>query len=152
MIGVGAVVEVQAETIPNPRREVFASTLALRGFELPRADVSRGDVVPVSLFWEVLEEPVADYTVFVHVLDDGGELVTQFDRPPGGGTAPTSTWQVGQVLRDTYPLPIPYDVPAGTYTVRIGMYTWPSLERLSISLDGVSVGDSVDLGSVRIQP
>lgn len=152
LIGVGAVVEVQAETIPNPRREVFASTLALRGFELPRDDVSRGDVVPVSLFWEVLEQPVADYTVFIHVLDDGGELVTQFDRPPGGGSAPTSTWQVGQVLRDTYPLSIPYHMPVGIYTVRIGMYTWPLLERLSISLDGVSIGDSVDIGSIRIQP
>jgi hypothetical protein len=59
---------------------------------------------------------------------------------------------VGQVLRDTYPLPIPSDAPAGIYTVRVGMYTWPSLERQLVSMDGVSVGDSVDLGSIQIQP
>ena len=152
LIGVGTVVKVRADGVPNPRREVFASTLALRGFELPDDRVSRGDVVPVSLYWEVLEKPVADYTVFVHVLNDDGELITQCDRPPGGGTAPTSTWQVGEVLRDTYPLPIPSDASAGIYTVRVGMYTWPSLERLPISMDGVSVGDSIDLGSIQIQP
>ena len=61
-------------------------------------------------------------------------------------------WQVGQVLRDTYPLPIPSDASAGIYTVRVGMYTWPSLERLPISMDSVSVGDSIDLGSIQIQP
>ena len=151
LLGVGAIVEVEPDAVPNPRHEVFASRLALSGFDLPRDPVSRGDVIPVSLYWRVLAKPGADYTIFIHVLNGKGELVTQFDRPPGGGTSPTSGWQVGQVLRDTYPLPIPLDAPAGTCTVRVGMYTWPSLERLPVTIDDVPVGDSVVLGSLQIQ-
>lgn len=150
VLAVGAIAEAAPDAVPNPRREVFASELALSGFELPADAVSPGSVASVSLYWQVLEKPAADYTVFIHVLNDQGELVTQFDRPPGGGAMPTSTWQEGQTLRDTYPLPIPADVAAGTYAVRVGMYTWPSLERLPVTLDGQLVGDSVGLGNVTI--
>lgn len=150
LLGVGAVVEVPAEAVPNPRQEVFASALALKGFELP-ADVSPGEVIPVSLYWYVLDKPAADYTVFIHVLNDRGELVTQFDRPPGGGTSPTSSWQKGQTLHDTYPLPIPPDITAGVYTVRVGMYTWPALERLPVTQEGQPVGDFVILGALIVR-
>jgi 4-amino-4-deoxy-L-arabinose transferase-like glycosyltransferase len=152
ILAIGSVTEVSPDVVPNPRSEVFASTLALLGFELPSDPIPRGSAGSVSLYWQVLEQPDADYTVFIHVLNDQGELVTQFDRPPGGGTTPTSTWEVGQTLRDTYPLPIPPDVPADTYTVRIGMYTWPSLERLPVMRNGRPVGDGVELGSIEIQP
>ena len=151
LLAVGAVTEVLPGTVPNRRQEVFASSLTLRGFELPAGPVAQNSFVSVSLYWQVLEKPAADYTVFIHVLNDRGELATQFDRPPGGGTSPTSTWLAGQTLRDTYPLPIPPGIPDGVYTVRVGMYTWPSLERLPVSIDGVPVGDSVELGSIRVQ-
>lgn len=151
VLAVGAVAEVSPDAVPNPRREVFASELALSGFELPADAVSPGSVASVSLYWQILKKPAADYTVFIHVLNEHGELVTQFDRPPGGGTMPTSTWQVGQTLRDTYPLPIPADVAAGTYTVRVGMYTWPSLERLPVTLDAQLIGDSVALGHIVVR-
>lgn len=104
----------------------------------------------VKLFWHVLETPPADYTVFVHVINDQGQLVTQFDRPPGGGTSPTTLWQPGQTLLDTYPVPIPADLPSREYAVQVGMYTWPSLERQPVSIDGTSVGDTVLLGMVRV--
>ena len=152
LLAVGAVTQVLPETVPNHRQEVFASSLALSGFQLPASPVAQNSVVSVSLYWQVLEKPAADYTVFIHVLNARGELVTQFDRPPGGGTWPTSTWLAGQTLRDIYPLPIPSDVPDGVYTVRVGMYTWPSLERLPVSIDGVPVGDSVELGSIQVRP
>ncbi|NIV33213.1 MAG: hypothetical protein GWN58_28335, partial [Anaerolineae bacterium] len=71
------------------------------------SDVIPGMVLPIDLYWEALQEPSDDYTVFIHVYDDAGNLVTQYDRPAGGEGQPTSSWQVGQVLRDTYPLMIP---------------------------------------------
>jgi hypothetical protein len=103
------------------------------------------------LYWHVLQSPDADYTVFIHVLNDRGELVAQFDSPPGGGTAPTSGWRIGETLRDTYPLPLPPDIPCGTYSVRVGLYTWPAVERLPVAVDGSVIGDSVELGLIDIQ-
>jgi hypothetical protein len=146
---VGQVVEVSGEAVPNRRREVLGS-IGLAGHALPEEPLGPGETMIVQLFWQVHEAPPADYTVFVHVLDDQGQLAAQFDRPPGGGTSPTTSWEPGQILLDTYPVPLPEDLPAGEYTVQVGMYTWPSLERQIVSVDDVPVGDSVLLGTVQI--
>jgi 4-amino-4-deoxy-L-arabinose transferase-like glycosyltransferase len=150
LLAVGAITQVSPDDVPNRRQEVFDSTLALDGFELPTAPISPGSVIPVSLYWHVLKRPTANYTVFVHVLNDRGELVTQFDQPPGGGSVPTSTWQEGQTLHDAYPLPIPSSLSAGIYTIHIGMYTQPSLQRLPVYINDQVIGDSVVLSSIEI--
>jgi 4-amino-4-deoxy-L-arabinose transferase-like glycosyltransferase len=146
---VGQVVEVPHEAVVNRRREVLGP-IALAGHALPEEPLTPGEPMIVQLFWHVLDIPSVDYTVFVHVLDEQGQLVTQFDRQPGGGTSPTSSWEGGQTLLDTYPVPVPEGLPAGNYTVHVGMYTWPSLERQQVSIDGVPAGDSVLLGSVQV--
>jgi 4-amino-4-deoxy-L-arabinose transferase-like glycosyltransferase len=140
---VGQVVEVTDDMVPNRRREIFGEVIALAGYELPEGPLQPGQTMVVKLFWHVLQTPPADYTVFVHVINDQGQLVTQFDRPPGGGTSPTTSWQPGQTLMDTYPVPIPVELPSGEYAVHVGMYTWPSLERQPVSIDGAPAGDTV---------
>lgn len=151
LLSVGTVTPVAPDTVVNPRDEVFGGVLALSGFELPAGTLSPGTVVQVALYWHVLENPDADYTVFIHVLNDRGELVAQFDSPPGGGTAPTSGWRIGETLRDPYPLPLPPDLPEGTYSVRVGLYTWPALERLPVAVHRSVIGDSVELGLVELR-
>jgi 4-amino-4-deoxy-L-arabinose transferase-like glycosyltransferase len=150
---VGGLGQVEPEDVPNARQEIFASVVKLVGYEISPDAIGPGDSLTISLYWRVLEKPPADYTVFIHVLNDSGELVTQFDRPAGGNAAPTSTWQAGQTLRDAYPLSVPEDVSPGTYTIRTGMYIWPSMERLPISIRGKAVEKSfIDLCTVRIGP
>jgi 4-amino-4-deoxy-L-arabinose transferase-like glycosyltransferase len=146
---VGRVVEVTEAMVPARRSEVLGP-IALAGYALPDEPPQPGQALVVQLFWRVLETPAVDYTVFVHVLDDRGQLVTQFDRPPGGGTSPTTSWQPGQLLLDTYPVPIPGGLSAGDYQVVVGMYTWPSLERQQVVVDGIPTGDSVLLDTVHI--
>ena len=147
---VGQVVEVSDDAVPNRRSEVLGS-IALAGYGLPEELLGSEEVMIVSLYFFNDTPPTEIYTVFVHVLDDQGQLVAQFDRPPGGGTSPTTSWEPGQILLDTYPVPIPEDLAAGEYDVHVGMYTWPSLERQNVSMDGVAVGDSVLLGTVHIR-
>lgn len=147
---VGQVVAVSDAAVPHRRQEVFGRSIALAGYELPEGPLQTGQTLVVKLFWHVLQTPPADYTVFVHVVNAQGQLVTQFDRPPGGGTSPTTSWQPGQTLLDMYPVPIPDDLPSGEYTVHVGMYTWPSLERQPVSINGAPAGDSVLLGTVHM--
>jgi len=150
LLSVGTATPVAPDSVVNLRDEVFGGMLALSGFELAAGTLSPGTVVPVTLYWHVLQSPDADYTVFIHVLNDRGELVAQFDSPPGGGTAPTSGWRIGETLRDSYPLPLPPDLAEGTYSVRVGLYTWPAVERLPVAVDGSVIGDSVELALIEI--
>jgi hypothetical protein len=152
MMTTGGIDEVKFKDAPLNRQATFASAVRLLGYQVSSNTVKPGDGFTVSLYWKVLESPPADYTVFIHLLDAKGELITQFDRPAGGNASPMSTWQVGQVLRDIYPLSVPPDAPAGSCTIRMGMYLWPSMERLPVSVDGrVLERDAIDLGVVQIR-
>ena len=150
VITTGATSLVNPEEVPNARDEVLDGRIVLSGFDLTPDPLAPGDILLVTLYWHVLEEPPEDYTTFVHLLDDRGWLVAQFDRPAGGNAMPASTWKVGQIVRDIYPLVIPHDASPGDYSLRVGMYTWPALERLPVGLDGKPAGDSIALGEVQI--
>ncbi len=65
----------------------------------------------------------------------------------GGTATPTSTWQKTQTWRDAYPLLLPDDLPDGTYTLQIGMYDWPAVERLPIENADQNV---LKLGTITI--
>jgi len=79
-------------------------------------------------------------------------MAAQLDRPPGGGTSPTSSWRPGTYLRDTYPVTLPPGLASGRYRVRMGLYTWPELTRQPIALDNSPVGDELPIGEVLIAP
>ena len=150
LLGLGAVQPVTAADLPAERRaELFAGSLHLAEAVLPQTVPVMG-VLPVSLFWEVTAPVAADYTIFVHVLDAAGNIVAQLDRPPGGGTSPTSGWQTGQLWQDTYPVPLPDGVGPGIYRVRLGLYTWPDITVQPITVDGAPAGETVILGQFEV--
>jgi hypothetical protein len=76
--------------------------------------------------------------------------VAQVDRPPLQGFAPTRLWQPGQRLVDTYNIPLPADLPAGTYAVQVGLYTLDG-GRLPVTQGDKAVGDFVVVGSLNVQ-
>ena len=74
------------------------------------------------------------YKVFVHLLDDSGQIVAQVDREPQAGEAPTTGWLAGEVIEDRVEIP-----PQGLERVRrivLGLYDPMSGARLPISETG----------------
>jgi 4-amino-4-deoxy-L-arabinose transferase-like glycosyltransferase len=152
ILTLGQVIEVPATEVPTANASArFGEAIELVAVELP-AEVTPGTLLPVQLYWKVLAPVPRDYTVFVHVLDGAGKMAAQLDRPPGGGTSPTSSWRPGTYLRDTYPVTLPPGLASGRYRVRMGLYTWPELTRQPIALDNSPVGDELPIGEVLIAP
>jgi hypothetical protein len=125
---------------PSPQGEpahvteqVFGGALALEGYDL----AVEGNEVRLDLYWRCLAPLPADYTLFLHLLDAEGELVTQADGPPLGGDYPTSLWAAGETVLDQQVIPLPEDVPPGPYAVRLGWYLLQSGDRLTLP-DGSS--------------
>ena len=54
LITTGGVSQVDGSSIPNPRQEVFASGIKLRGYDAGAGTFTPGAVVPLDLYWEVL--------------------------------------------------------------------------------------------------
>lgn len=102
----------------------------LLGYTLPSTMISAGDTFSVTLFWRSDGLVGADNHVFVHLLDQGGNLVAQHDGVPASRGRPTWGWQEGEVVRDEHPLPVPAGLPRGTYTLSVGMYDYGTKARL----------------------
>ena len=115
-----------------------------------------GDIVNVTLEWAALAKAEESYTVFVHLIDGNNVPYVFLDYTPLGGSAPTHLWipkwLPGQHYTDPYRLPIPEDLPPGTYYIEVGLYEMVSGRRLHISdLDGNLNGDRYILGPILVQ-
>ena len=51
----------------------------------------------VTLVWQALRLPDNNYQVFVHLLDESGQIVARSDVAPGDGYA-TGQWLAGEVV------------------------------------------------------
>jgi len=142
----------------NPIVFDFKPGIQLIGYDVAPAPYSPGQTLQLQLYWQALQPPIEDYTVFVHLLslengDGAGPLIAQQDNPPVRGTRPTSTWEPGVVVVDPYDLLIPQDTPSGEYVLAVGLYRWPDLSRLPVrSGEGDSFsGDRALLTTVHVE-
>jgi hypothetical protein len=111
-----------------------------------------GETLRPRLYWQARAKMDKDYTVFVQLLDEGGNLRAQQDCQPQRGDYPTSLWRRGEVIWDGHDIPLPPDLPAGTYRLVAGMYLLESMERLPV-FDGTGKrlpDDLIPLGEIQV--
>ncbi|MCE5257895.1 MAG: hypothetical protein LLG44_02415 [Chloroflexi bacterium] len=128
-----------------PTDAILGGQVQLLGYDLPAKLLNPGTSITVTLYWQPEQALADNYTVFVHLVGADGTPLAQHDSEPNNGQYPTSSWLAGQVIRDEHVLQLPADLPKGTYRLVIGMYSWPSLERLSAQVDGQPTGDVIRL-------
>jgi hypothetical protein len=106
----------------------FGDVIHLRGYDFePEPEHLR-----LKLYWESLLEMDADYTVFVHVQNQAGEMVAQMDRPLTDNVYPSSLWAPGEVIPDEISVPIS-DIPPDQYNVYVGLYDFATGLRLPVA-------------------
>jgi hypothetical protein len=94
-----------------------------------------GDDLRLTLFWRALAPVDADYTVFVHLRNEGGATVAQRDSQPFEGLYPTSQWQAGETVVQPLDVELPVDLAAGTYFLYLGLYRLDTMTRLPVDGD-----------------
>ncbi len=142
-----------AYKIAHPTDFYVDNLLQLAGYELAAMSYRPGDTLSLGLFWRALSPIADDYQVFVHVVNAAGERVAGFDKTPLDGWWPTTMWEPGQLVNDEIAVPLPGDLPAGEYELRVGLYRLSDLQRLPLTGDVGKVIDSAAiLTKVTIQP
>jgi hypothetical protein len=108
----------------RPIEAVFEESLMLVGIEpaTETINVPPGESLRFRLYWQAVAPVKEDFTVFVHLLNNEGQVVAQGDAPPLAGQYPTSVWQPGELLADERQLAIPADLKAGQYRLMAGLY------------------------------
>lgn len=85
---------------------VYDDALRLIGYTIDQTAVQPGDRLPVTLYWQAIRPMERNYSAFVHLLGRDNEVIGQVNSYPGGGNWPTSLLPPGQVLADTYHVPV----------------------------------------------
>jgi 4-amino-4-deoxy-L-arabinose transferase-like glycosyltransferase len=126
-----------AEPLPTPEGE-FAAGMALLDHEI---ELANGEAT-VRLLWQAREAIGADYTLFVHILSEGGQ-VGQWDAPIGEGLYPTGQWRPGDLVLEERVIPLESNVDSASMTLNVGFYAPENGERVNL-LGG---GDTLALGA-----
>ena len=112
----------------------FGGEVRLAGYDLSHEQ--EPEALRLTLWWQALQTPQTNYTVFVHLFDSATERVAvQSDAQPRDGMYPTSWWVAGEVVSDTVTLPLA-DVSEGTYRLAVGLYDQAVTRLQAIGPDG----------------
>jgi hypothetical protein len=122
--------ETQPLSPEQPADTTFDQRFRLFGYDLPD-DIRAGQPFTATLYWEALVPDGQDYTVFVHLYDESGQLVAQADSPPQNNNYPTSFWSAGERIADAHQFDGLAEATPGNYRLVVGLYDPVSGRRMA---------------------
>ncbi|MFQ5885912.1 MAG: hypothetical protein ACE5II_01615, partial [Anaerolineae bacterium] len=131
----------------------YEGEIRLLGYDIEEGVIRPGEFLPVTLYWQSLKVMERDYTVYLKLFGSDNEVIGQIDTYPGLGSYPTTFWQEGDIIKDTYALGIerPVEPPLAAF-IGVGLYETETMRDLA-AYDGEGQAiDRVILGRVRVVP
>jgi hypothetical protein len=99
----------------------FGDFAELVSYEVASTDVAVGETLVLTLTWEALEgTSPRNYSVFAHLLSEGGELLAQHDGEPGGRQ--TTGWVTGERIVDGHRIEVQNTSYVGPAQIAVGLY------------------------------
>jgi len=137
----------------RPLQVNLADQISLIGYDSKSSNAAPGDRLVVQLYWKASGAAPDDYMGFIHLLGPDGHLVAQDDHELGRGFYRAYLWQPDEIIRERYEMVLPNDAPRGDYSFRVGVYRFPSLERLAVRSSSVPTQDNtITFGTVHVGP
>ena len=131
----------------------LADLITLDAANIPQDKVKPGEELAPTLAWRAQRRINVPYTVFLHLVGPGGNIVTQVDREP---VIPTTSWPISVTITDPYQLFLPPNAPPGVYQLLAGLYpTGAPDNRLHVTDAGKSSADNNDrilIKEIVVQP
>lgn len=128
-----------------PETAVFGDTVQLLGYDMGEL-VEAGRPLELLTFWRIKQPATNELKLFVHLFDEAGNLIAQHD----GLDVITSGLQAEDEFAQLHTLFLPDPLPAGTYTLQVGVYDSATLARLALPPDS-EFSDHVVLLSFSVE-
>ena len=105
---------------------VFADTIMVRAVSALPASSAAGETIPIDLAFQTMRPLDRVYGLFVHLYGhptpyEGGPLLAQADSWVCA-SYPSIYWKHNEVIVQHFDLTVPAQIPAGSYTISIGLY------------------------------
>lgn len=105
--------------------------MRLLGYTAP-AVVTPGTMAHVVLYWQATAPMDEAYSVSTKLYGYQDEFLGQHDSYPGGGTYPTTFWQVGEIVTDPHWIPVAEEADTPVLaTLWVNVYRYETLEQLA---------------------
>lgn len=117
--------------------------------------------LPLQFTWRADQQPRADYTLYLHVLDGQGNYVAGIDERLTHDDYPSSLWPPSEIVTDVHPADMTslLRLPQGTYQLTAGLYDRQTMQRLPVSsatmpvtAEGINLGTWETAGSTQFLP
>ena len=76
----------------------------------------------ITYYWKSLKPINESYKVFVHFLNESGDVVFQDDHEPFYGLYNTNEWKAGEIIKETYNVYIWDNIKPDKYYIKVGLY------------------------------
>ncbi len=130
----------------------YGDSITLRGYTLSTQRTNPGRTLAVTLYWETDKPLLADYVVFLQLVDERDNKIAQRDTFSGGGLFPTTRWTPNRVVADTVYLTVDPNAPTPqAFNLIGGFWNLSTGERLPIRSDNPAA-QIYKLGEVVIAP
>jgi hypothetical protein len=96
----------------------------------------------IDFVWGTYAKPATPYKLFIHMLDENGNLAGQVDPLLGGENYPTWAWGTRERITQTINLPL-QGLSAGHYRVVMGLYDPDTLIRPPTTAKGIPLADGI---------
>jgi 4-amino-4-deoxy-L-arabinose transferase-like glycosyltransferase len=126
-------------TVQNRTDAAFQQGIILSGYDLATTRFQPGEAIPLTLYWQSAGDIGQRYKVFTHIIGDvyninsDNFLWGQQDNEPQNGRRPTTTWRAGELIVDSYAIPLDAQAPPGVYQIEVGLYDPLTGQRLLLS-------------------
>jgi len=119
--------------------------MRLLAHEVSAREVRPGESIPVTLYWQALAPIDEDLSIYIHVFGRQEQPLGQRDSYPGRGGYPTSMWSTGDVVRDTFLVPVRPDAEGPVAAIiEVGLYRLEEMRNLPVvDMSGREVGRPV---------
>jgi hypothetical protein len=111
----------------QPQSARFGDVAQLLGYRITH----QPNDVTLALYWKAEAPDSVDYTVFVHLLDEEGQLMMGQDSQPVSGSYPTGIWEPGEIVLDEHTFNT-IDLQPGKYQLELGLYELETGDRLPV--------------------
>ena len=119
--------------LPADALPVFArfGDVALIGYQVPDTRYAPGESVPVTLYWEVLQNSRDDLSLYLHAVLSDGATIGKVDTYPGAGSLRTTTWSPAPIYADRYAVPLVENGSPSRLRLQVGWWNYASGEMIS---------------------
>ena len=110
---------LEALAIPHLQQVLFPPGLELLGHDIPDSTARPGKEIPVTLFWQALEEERSDVKVLLQLRDRKGKVWAE--QKASHDRYPISQWAKGEIGLVIYDLAVNAATPMGKYRLFLNM-------------------------------